>query len=117
MTTNGYHLTETLLNQIDLPEAGIVSQTLFNNDDVKIVLFGFSPGHELTEHTAPMPATIQILRGEATVTLEAETHKAGAGCLIHMLPNLRHGIVARTPLLMLLTLAKAARTPAPTKAA
>ena len=117
MTTNGYHLTETLLNQIEIPAAGIVSHTLFNNHDVKIVLFGFAPGQELTEHTAPMPATIQILRGEATVTLGSETHEAGAGCLIHMLPNLPHGIIATTPLLMLLTLVKAARIPAPTKAA
>ena len=117
MTTNGYHLTETLLNEIDMPDAGIVSHTLFNNDDVKIVLFGFAPGHELTEHTAPMPATIQILRGEATVTLGGEMLEVGTGCLIHMLPNLPHGITAKSPLLVLLTLVKAARRPAPTKAA
>lgn len=89
-----------------MPEAGIVSHTLFNNDDVTMVLFGFAAGHELAAHTAPMPATIQILRGEATVTLEAETHEAGPGCLIHMQSNLRHGIIARTPVLMLLTLVK-----------
>jgi quercetin dioxygenase-like cupin family protein len=117
MTTNGYQLTESLLNEIEVPEVGMVSHTLFNDDDLKIVLFGFAAGHELTAHKAPMPATIQILRGEATVTLESETHSVGAGCLIHMRPNLLHGIVATTPLLMLLTLVKAARTSAPSKAA
>ncbi len=57
MTTNGYQLTETLLNEIDVPEVGMVSHTLFNNDDLKIVLFGFAPGMNLQHirHRCPRP--------------------------------------------------------------
>ena len=68
----------------------------------------WAAGQELTAHTAPMPATIQIVRGEAELTLGGNSITARDGCLIHMQPNLVHGILAKTPLLMLLTLVKAA---------
>ena len=104
-----YHVTTDLTGEIQVPEKGILSNTLFNDDAIKLVLFGFAPGQELTAHTAPMPATIQILSGKAEIKLGADTVQAGPGCLIHMQPQLPHGIVAKSPLLMLLTLVKAAR--------
>jgi quercetin dioxygenase-like cupin family protein len=104
-----YTLLPDLLNEIRVPEKGILSHTLHNDDAVKIVLFGFAPGQELTAHTAPMPATIQFLQGEADLTLGEEKHVVKAGALIHMQPQLTHGIVAKSPVLMLLYLHKAAR--------
>jgi quercetin dioxygenase-like cupin family protein len=107
--TETHSVIANLFEEIQVPEKGILSHTVHNDESVKIILFGFSPGQELTAHTAPMPATIQVLRGEAQVTLGEDTHPAAAGCLIHMQPNLTHGIVAQTPVLMLLTLVKAGR--------
>jgi quercetin dioxygenase-like cupin family protein len=107
--TEAYNVTPNLLDEIQMPEKGILSHTIYNDESVKIILFGFSPGQELTAHTAPMPATIQMLRGEARIILGEDTLQAASGCLIHMPPNLTHGIVAQTPVLMLLTLVKAAR--------
>ena len=104
-----HHITADLATEIEVPEKGILSHTLFNDDSVKLILFGFAPGQELTAHTAPMPATIQVLRGEAEITLGDERVHAQSGCLIHMQPQLVHGIVAKSPLLMLLTLVKAGR--------
>ena len=114
--TANFNLTKDLFEEIQVPDKGILSHTIYNDDNVKIILFGFSPGQELTAHTAPMPATIQFLRGEARVTLGEETLDAAPGCLIHMQPNLTHGIVAQSPVLMLLTLVKAARLDAGAKA-
>ena len=105
-----YTLIPDIFDEIRLPEKGILSHTVHNDENVKIVLFAFMAGQELTAHTAPMPATIQVLRGEANLTLGADSIEAQAGCVVHMQPNLPHGIVAKTPLLMLLTLIKAART-------
>jgi quercetin dioxygenase-like cupin family protein len=112
-----YTLIPNILDEIDVPDNGILSHTVHNDGSVKIILFGFSPGQELTAHTAPMPATIQVLRGEAEVALGEDSIQATEGCVIHMQPYLAHGIVAKTPLLMLLTLIKAARSDAATKAA
>jgi quercetin dioxygenase-like cupin family protein len=63
-----------------------------------------------------MPAIIQIVRGEAEVTLGGDLITARDGCVIHMQPNLVHGIVTKTPLLVLLTLIKAGRSDAATQA-
>jgi quercetin dioxygenase-like cupin family protein len=107
---SNYTLVRSILDEISVPDKGILSHTIHNDESVKIILFGFAPGQELTAHTAPMPATIQIVQGEAGVTLGDHSLEVGAGCVIHMQPNLTHGIVAKTPLLMLLTLVKAARS-------
>ena len=104
-----YTFVADVLNEVRVPDKGILSHTLHNDDAVKIVLFGFAPGQELTAHTAPMPATIHFLQGEADLTLGADRHAVRTGAVIHMQPNLTHGIVATTPVLMLLYLHKAAR--------
>lgn len=104
-----YLLVTDVAKEIQPPEKGILSHTLFNDDSMKIVLFGFAAGNELTAHTAPMPATLHFLQGEATLTLGADSHDVKAGALIHMQPQLTHGIVAKTPVTMLLYLLKAAR--------
>jgi quercetin dioxygenase-like cupin family protein len=115
--SDSYTLIPNILDEVTVPEKGILSHTIHNDTGVKIILFGFATGQELTAHTAPMPATIQVLRGEADVTLGDDSVVVREGCVIHMQPNLNHGIVARTPLLMLLTLIKAGRSDASAKAA
>jgi quercetin dioxygenase-like cupin family protein len=102
-------MVQNILSEIEAPGKGILSHTLYNDHQIKIVLFGFAAGEELTAHTAPMPATIQVLKGEVSLTLGMDSCQAGPGCLVHMEPHLVHGIAARTPAVMLLTLLKAAR--------
>ncbi len=101
-----YQMIPNLQAEVTIPENGILSRTLYNDDRLKVVIFGFSPGQELSAHTAPMPAVLQILQGEADLTLGEEKLEAKAGALIHMAPNLKHGIVARTPLILLLLMMK-----------
>jgi quercetin dioxygenase-like cupin family protein len=109
MTSSHYSFTQDILSEIQIPQKGILSHTLYNDEHAKIVLFGFAAGEELTAHTAPMPAMIQILSGEVTLTLGPDRFEAGPGCLVHMEPQLTHGVVAKTPAMALLTLLKAAR--------
>ena len=91
------------------PATGMLTHTLLNDVSMKIMLFGFAAGHELAAHKAPMPTTLHFLRGEATLTVGTESHEVEAGALIHMQPELMHGIVAKTPVTMLLYQIKAAR--------
>ena len=95
--------------EVQIPENGILSRTLYNDDHLKVVIFGFAPGQELSAHTAPMAASIYFVRGEAQLTLGADVREVKAGCFVHMAPQLQHGILARTPVVMLLTMHKAAR--------
>jgi quercetin dioxygenase-like cupin family protein len=103
------YISKNLIDEVTIPENGILSRTLHNDDALKVVIFGFAPGQELSAHTAPMPATIQILKGDATLTLGSEKVDASPGTFAFMPPFLNHAIVARTPTVMLLSMVKAAR--------
>ena len=88
------------------PEKGILSRTIYNDDRIKAVVFGFGSGEELSEHTASMPAILHFLQGEARVTLDEDTLEATPGTWVHMPTDLRHSIHAKTPVVMLLLLLK-----------
>src|ERR1019366_6686817 len=55
MTT--YTHISDLAKEAQPPEKGILSRTIFNDEKVKAVIFGFGQGEELSEPTASMPAT------------------------------------------------------------
>ncbi len=93
----------------DMPADSIISRTIYTDEHVKAVLFGFAAGQELSEHTASQPAILHILSGEAQLTLGDETMTACVGTWVHMAPNLRHSIEAKTSVIMLLLLLKAPR--------
>jgi quercetin dioxygenase-like cupin family protein len=109
MSDNNYMYFTDIAREVQTPENGIFSRTLVNNDHVKIILFGFGAGQELTAHTAPMQASIHIIQGSARLTLGADTHEAATGAWANMPPNLEHGIYAVTPVVMLLTMYKQSR--------
>jgi quercetin dioxygenase-like cupin family protein len=86
------------------PPDGILSRTLYQDDHLKAVLFGFAAGQELSEHTAARPAVMHVVSGEATFDLGDSRQEARAGTWVHMPPGLKHGIQAKTPLVLLLLL-------------
>jgi quercetin dioxygenase-like cupin family protein len=101
-----YTLFHELAKEIQPPDKGILSRTLFNDDRLKAVAFGFAQGEELSEHTASMPAVLHFLQGEAKLTLGNDTLEARSGTWVHMPTGLRHRIQAKTPVVMLLLLLK-----------
>lgn len=103
---NRYIYVQDLRERARVPENGILSQTLQDGDGTKIILFGFAPGQELSAHTAPFPAILTILKGEATVTLGSDEQHAAEGAFVYMPPQLEHGIKAKTGMVMLLTMIK-----------
>ena len=97
-----YVFVADLQKEIVLPEKGILSQVLKNDNNVNVTLFGFSAGEELSGHSAPTPAVLYFLEGEAEVKLGEDTVQAQAGSFVYMPPMLHHGISAKSPLRMLL---------------
>lgn len=104
--TEPYTLVPNLLEEVSIPENGILSRTLQNDQKSKVVAFGFAAGQELSAHTAPMPAILYVAQGEAKLKLGNDETTAQAGTLVHMPPQLEHGILAQTPVVMLLILLK-----------
>ena len=71
-----YTLFHDLAKEVQPPDKGILSRTLYNDDRLKAVLFGFAQGEELSEHTASMPTVLHFLQGEAKLTLGDDTVEA-----------------------------------------
>ncbi len=97
-----YKFLTNLHDELALPEKGILSHVLQKDDYVNVTLFGFSAGEELSSHSAPTPAILYFLEGEANVQLGGDTVAAQAGSFIYMPPTLPHGILAKSPVRLLL---------------
>ena len=104
MTTYTHFLD--LAKEVEPPSDGILSRTIFQDDKIKAVAFGFAKDQELSEHTAAKPAMLLFVKGEATVGLGDDKHEAKAGTWVHMPTGQRHSIQAKTPVVMLLLLLK-----------
>ncbi len=89
---------------------GIVSRTLLRTPNSRTVLFGFSEGQELTEHTSTQYAWVQILSGECEFVLAGRPHHLKRDDLLYMPPNLPHAVKATKQFSMLLTLTKPEKT-------
>lgn len=90
-----------------VPVDSIVSRTLYQAPTVRVILFGFAAGQELSEHSTPMTATLHFLTGRATLTLGEEQFEVGPGAWVQMPAKLPHSIRAHEEaVLMLLTMAK-----------
>ena len=87
-----------------MPARGVHSQTLSSEAGVELVLFAFAAGEQLAEHTSARPAIIHILSGEGDLTVGDDAFAAVPGAWLRMPANTRHGVVARTPLVMALYL-------------
>lgn len=105
MTTDRFQVRQ-LADELSPPETGKESVVVADNENAKIVLFAFAAGDGLAEHVAPLPAIIQIIKGEASLTVGEEAVAGKPGTWIQMAAKTPHSIKATTPLVMLLTLLK-----------
>jgi len=88
---------------IEIPEAGTLSKKVAD-DGVRLVVFAFDEGQELTEHRTARAAIIQVTHGRLTVTVDGAEHDARPGCWLLMEPDAPHSLVAVEPSIVLLTL-------------
>ena len=96
-----------LLGLADYADGAIVSRTLVENDAGTLTLFAFDAGQGLSEHSAPFDAIVQILDGEAELTIGGEAVTAAAGQLVVMPANVPHAVRAPGRFKMLLTMLRA----------
>jgi quercetin dioxygenase-like cupin family protein len=68
MTTDTFQIRQ-LADELKPPESGKQNVVLADDENAKVVLFAFAAGGGLKEHIAPIPAIIQIIKGEAELTV------------------------------------------------
>src|SRR5512133_1460438 len=94
----------TLGDLVAYNEGSVVSKTLIDKKIGTVTMFSFDAGQGLSEHTAPYDAFVQIVDGEAEVTINGAPHVVAAGQIIIMPANIPHELKAVKPFKMLLVM-------------
>lgn len=93
-----------LVDHVDYADGSIVSKILLKKDIGNITLFSFDSGQGLSEHTAPFDAVVQILDGQAEITIGGETRTVKVGEMLIMPANVPHALHAAARFKMLLVM-------------
>ena len=97
--------TLKLADAVQTSPAGIVSRTLLQTPELRVVLFAFADGQELTSHTSRRRAMVQILDGVCDFFFGGNWQRLEAGMIVHLPPNHPHALrAAAGAFSMLLTL-------------
>jgi quercetin dioxygenase-like cupin family protein len=93
--------------EVEYSDNSIVSREVTKDSGGNISLFAFDMGQELSEHTAPFDALIQILDGQAEIYIAGEKYPLKKGESIIMPANIPHAVKANEKFKMLLTMIRA----------
>ncbi len=91
---------------VDYESGRVVSRTLSSKPHVNITLFAFDKGEEISAHTSPGDAMVQVLDGIALININGEEITAKAGQVVVMPANVPHSVMAESQFKMLLTVVK-----------
>jgi quercetin dioxygenase-like cupin family protein len=97
---------EDFLDTLEYQTGAVVSRTIVKQKGGSVTLFAFDEGEGLSEHTAPFDALVQILDGEAKISIGGSSHAVTQGQSIVMPADIPHALHAVTRFKMLLTMIK-----------
>jgi nitric oxide dioxygenase len=100
----------TLNTLIEYPETGILSKIFVKDANSQQNLFCLAAGTTLEEHTSARNATVMVLEGEGTLTLNGEEIALKPGVVVYMPAHAPHALEANTNLAFWLTLSEADTT-------
>jgi quercetin dioxygenase-like cupin family protein len=93
-----------LASLIEIQQESTVSRVVMREDGLRVVLFGFDKDQALSEHTAAMPVTIQVLEGKLRVGGEGREVELVPGGVVYLSARLPHTVYAVEPSKMLLSM-------------
>ena len=96
-----------LVDLADYQPGAIVSREILRKKTGTVTLFAFDAGQGLSEHTAPFDALVQVLDGEAEITIAGKRHRVRTGETILMPAQKPHALRADSRFMMMLTMLRA----------
>ena len=93
-----------LASLLDYQTSAVVSRTLVKKSTGTVTLFAFDKGQELSEHTAPFDAMVQVLDGKAEIIISGDSLYVSTGQMVIMPANKPHALKATEQFKMLLTM-------------
>ncbi len=95
-----------LKDLVSYQEGQVVSRTIAQVPAVNITLFALSRGEGISTHTTSGDAMVQVLEGEAEITIGDRVLTVRAGETVIMPADVPHALEARESFKMLLTVVK-----------
>ena len=90
---------------VDYETDSVVSREVIKKELGTVTFFAFDKGQGLSEHSAPFDAMVQVIAGEAEITISGVKNTVHAGEIIIMPANEPHALQAvDMPYKMILTM-------------
>jgi quercetin dioxygenase-like cupin family protein len=89
---------------VNYQDGSVVSREIVKKPAGTVTVFAFDEGQGLSEHTAPFDALVQVLEGEAEITIAGKPHRMQGGEMILMPANQPHALKALKRYKMILTM-------------
>ena len=107
MTENIKAKALNIQNLVKYQNDTVVSREIIKKELGTITFFAFDKGQGLSEHAAPFDAMVQIIDGEAEITISGVKNTVKTGEIIIMPANEPHALQAvNMPYKMILTMIK-----------
>ncbi|MCK9410158.1 MAG: cupin domain-containing protein [Bacteriovoracaceae bacterium] len=96
----------TMNTLIEYAAHSVVSKIILKKPNGNVTLFAFDAGEELSEHTTPFDALVQVIDGAAEILIDGKSFLVISGASIIMPGNIPHAVKANVKFKMLLTMIK-----------
>ncbi|TAL18820.1 cupin domain-containing protein [bacterium] len=100
----------SLRGMVAKQEGSIVSRILLQDETGTLTVFAFDAGQALSEHTVPFNAFIEVIEGEAVITVGGKPSTVKEGEIILMPGGVPHKVDAVRDFKMLLIMFKTPKT-------
>jgi len=97
-----------LADLVDYESGRVVSRTFAQTKVMSLTLFAFDQGEGISSHSAAGDAFVQVLDGEASITIGEKDVLVKAGQVVVMPAGIPHALDARQRFKMLLVVVKGA---------
>ncbi|MFP4012546.1 MAG: cupin domain-containing protein [Chitinispirillaceae bacterium] len=94
---------------VNYQDGAVVSRTVIDHDVGTVTVFAFDQHQSLSEHTAPYDALVEVIDGEAVITIKGEEHSVKKGEQIIMPASVPHAVFAPNRFKMVLVMIRAAK--------
>lgn len=98
--------TFSFIKEIDYAERAIISKIVLKKETGNVTLFSFDKGQNLSEHTAPFDAMVQVIEGTAEILIDKQAFVLNPGESIVMPAGIPHAVNAVERFKMVLTMIK-----------
>ncbi len=93
-----------VLELVNYQDGAVVSREVVKKPAGSVTMFAFDEGQGLSEHTAPFDALVQVLEGEAEISISGALHRLHCGEMILMPAGQPHALKALARFKMILTM-------------